>query len=162
MICHHALPRPIFLGTINILYNKYFPNEFRWGKVWWHSTFLWWLLIKWYFHTLLYKIYVRKSVIFYAPLHTVKEPNPYKYQVRMWAFYNTTRYRKGSWAFVYWIWPTFLQIYLHTFHTQWKQDQNSNDPNRFQYFLLSFECPGNSFHRSRGQTPHYIFIDTTG
>ena len=24
-----------------------------------------------------------------APLHTVKEPDPYTYQVRMWAFYNT-------------------------------------------------------------------------
>ena len=41
-------------------------------------------------------------------LHIAKEPDPYKYQVRMWAFYNTIRYRKGSWAYVSWIWPTFF------------------------------------------------------
>ncbi len=28
---------------------------------------------------------------FYSPLHTVTEANPCKYQVRMWAFFNTTR-----------------------------------------------------------------------
>ncbi len=40
MICHHALPRLNFFRTINILLNKYFSNEFRSGKEWWHGTFL--------------------------------------------------------------------------------------------------------------------------
>ena len=34
-------------------------------------------------------IQVGKWVIFYASLYTVKDPYPYKYQVRMWASNNT-------------------------------------------------------------------------
>ena len=37
---------------------------------------------------------------YHASLHTVKEPDTYKDQVRMWAFYNTPHSRKESWAFV--------------------------------------------------------------
>ncbi len=45
---------------------------------------------------------------FSAPLHTVKDPDPYKYQVRMWAFSNTIHQWIGSWAFVGWMCPTFF------------------------------------------------------
>ncbi len=43
-------------------------------------------------------------------LYTVKDPDPYKYQVRMWAFSTTIRQWKGSWAFGGWMCPTFLAV----------------------------------------------------
>ncbi len=38
-------------------------------------------------------------------------PDPYKYQERMWAFSNTIRQWKGSWAFVGWMCPTFVSSF---------------------------------------------------
>ena len=62
-------------------------------------------------------------------LHS-QNSDPYKYQVRMWAFSNTIRQWKGSWAFVGWMCPTFLAYHnsvlsllalnqVHFLHCTW-------------------------------------------